>query len=202
MRRLNRRDVARAVIAIVAAALALPVCAAPSVEAGRQSAQVCLACHGEAGISQMKEVPSLGGQHDQFIQWQLVYFRSGVRKNPIMGPLSSTLKDEDIRNIGAYFATLAPPKPAPADGADDALKKSGEMVARGNHCASCHGDDFSGDKIVPRTAGQREDYLLKALRDFKSGQRSGGGGAAMPEAVYHLSDSDLQALAHFLATFP
>ncbi len=54
---------------------------------------------------------------------------------------------------------------------------------------------------TPRTAGQREDYLLKALRDFKAGTRTGGGVAAMADVVYPLEDDQLRALAHFMARF-
>jgi cytochrome c553 len=60
-------------------------------------------------------------------------------------------------------------------------------------------EGFVGKDAVPRLAGQREAYLLKALRDFKSGARRGGGVAAMPDAVYPLSDEGLQALAHYLS---
>lgn len=51
---------------------------------------------------------------------------------------------------------------------------------------------------MPRLANQREDYLLKALRDYKKGTRIGYGNAAMPELVSQLSDAQLQDLAHFL----
>jgi cytochrome c553 len=52
---------------------------------------------------------------------------------------------------------------------------------------------------VARLAGQREDYLLKALRDYKTGQRSGGGQAAMAEVAFPLSEEEITALAHYLA---
>jgi cytochrome c553 len=52
---------------------------------------------------------------------------------------------------------------------------------------------------MPRLANQREDYLLKALRDYKSGARVGYGNAVMPETVSGLSDADLADVAHFLA---
>jgi cytochrome c553 len=55
---------------------------------------------------------------------------------------------------------------------------------------------------MPRLANQREDYLLKALRDYKQGVRVGYGSASMPEAVATLSDEDLVALAHYLAQLP
>ena len=49
---------------------------------------MCAGCHGEKGISQTENIPSLAGQKDQFIQWQLVFFRSGARKNEQMQPIA------------------------------------------------------------------------------------------------------------------
>jgi cytochrome c553 len=52
---------------------------------------------------------------------------------------------------------------------------------------------------VARLAGQREDYLIKALNDYKSNVRVGGGVAAMAEVAYSLSEEEIVALAHYLA---
>ena len=75
----------------------------------------------------------------------------------------------------------------------------GEMAAKGRRCASCHTDSFAGTKAVARIAGQREEYLVKALHDYKSGIRSGGGGAAMADVAYPLSEEEITALAHYLS---
>ena len=64
---------------------------------------------------------------------------------------------------------------------------------------SCHTDSYAGTKAVASLRGQREEYLLKALHDYKSGLRSGGAGAAMAEVAYPLSDEEISALAHYLA---
>ena len=82
---------------------------AADVAAGKEKAELCIGCHGENGVSQMENIPSLAGQQDQFIQWQLVYFRAGSRKNEQMQPIVEQLNNEDIRNLGAYFASLTPP---------------------------------------------------------------------------------------------
>jgi cytochrome c553 len=147
----------------------------------------------------MEGVPSLAGQPDQYTQWQLVYFRSGTRKNDVMEQVAAQLSDADVRNLGAYFAKLAPPPPASGPDAEPQLTAQGAQLAPQHNCNSCHGANYAGQQAVARIAGQREDYLLKALRDFKSNARSGGGVAAMPTAVYGLNDSDLTALAHYLA---
>jgi cytochrome c553 len=171
---------------------------AADTAAVKEKAATCAACHGEGGISQTENIPSLAGQPDQFIQWQLVFFRGGSRKNEQMQPIAEQVGNEDIRALGAYFASLAPPKAATPDDNPD-LSKKGAQAALGRRCASCHTDTYAGTKAVARLAGQREEYLVKALHDYKSGVRSGGAGSAMTDVAYPLSDEEITALAHYLA---
>jgi cytochrome c553 len=189
-------------IVFVAALLVAIICGsfahAADTAAAREKAELCAGCHGDGGISQTENIPSLAGQPDQFIQWQLVFFRSGARKNEQMQPIVEQISNEDIRNLGAYFASLTPPKPATPDDTPD-LSRKGAQAAVGRRCASCHGDTFAGTKAVARLAGQREEYLVKALHDYKSSVRSGGAGAAMAEVAYPLSEEEITALAHYLA---
>jgi cytochrome c553 len=185
-------------ISAVLLALSLAPAHAADIAAGKEKAELCAGCHGDNGISQTENIPSLAGQQDQFIQWQLVFFRSGSRKNEQMQPIVEQISNEDIRNLGAYFATLTPPKASQPDDNPD-LSKKGAQAAVGRRCNSCHTDSFAGTKAVARIAGQREEYLVKALHDYKSGARSGGGGAAMADVAYPLSDEEITALAHYLA---
>jgi cytochrome c553 len=186
----------------VGALFVATVCAslahAADATAAKEKAEVCSACHGEAGISQTENIPSLAGQPDQFIQWQLVFFRGGARKNEQMQPIAEQIGNEDVRILGAYFAALTPPKASAPDDKPD-LSKKGAQAAAGRRCASCHTDSYAGTKAVARLAGQREEYLVKALHDYKSGVRSGGAGAAMTDVAYPLSDEEIEALAHYLA---
>ncbi|QPF91955.1 c-type cytochrome [Bradyrhizobium commune] len=174
----------------------LPASAA-DVAAGKAKAEICAGCHGDNGISQTENIPSIAGQPDQYIQWQLVFFRAGSRKNEQMQPIVEEISNEDIRNLGAYFASLTPPKGAEDNDPD--LSKKGAQAAAGRRCASCHLDNFAGTKAVARLAGQREEYLVKALHDYKTSQRVGGGVAAMADVAYGLSEEEITALAHYLA---
>jgi cytochrome c553 len=193
-----RRSILNAMCGIALSALACSPAHAADPAVGKDKAEVCTGCHGQAGISQTENIPSLAGQPDQFIQWQLVFFRGGARKNEQMQPIAEPVSNEDIRTLGAYFASLTPPKsPAPDDNPD--LSSKGAQAAVGRRCASCHTDTFAGTKAVARLAGQREEYLVKALHDYKSGVRSGGAGAAMTDVAYPLSDEEITALAHYLA---
>jgi cytochrome c553 len=171
---------------------------AADLNAGKAKAELCAACHGDGGISQTENIPSLAGQPDQFIQWQLVFFRAGTRKNEQMQPIAEELNNDDIRNLAAWFASLTPAKAEKPDDNPD-LSAKGAQAAVGRRCASCHTDSYAGTKAVARIAGQREEYLLKALHDYKSGVRAGGGMAAMADVAYPLSEEEIEALAHYLA---
>jgi cytochrome c553 len=187
--------------AVIASALFIATLASSPAHAAdiKEKLETCKGCHGDNATSEMENVPSLAGQLDQYIQWQLVYFRAGTRKNEQMQPVVEDMTNEDIRNLGAYFAGLEPFKGTPDDNPD--LSAKGKQAAAGRRCASCHGDNFAGTKAVARIAGQREDYLLKALRDYKSGARSGGPQAVMSDVAYPLSQEEIEALAHYLAHY-
>jgi cytochrome c553 len=158
---------------------------------------VCLQCHGEKGVSQTPEVPSLGGIPEYYALLQLVAFRERNRKNEIMIGMVKDMTDDDLRAAAALVASFPPP-PAPAEAGDPARMKRGRKLAAKNRCGACHGPKFSGGHQMPPLAHQREDYLLKALRDFKSEKRLGDR-AAMVEIVAPLKDADLADLAHYLA---
>ena len=69
-------------------------------------------------------------------------------------------------------------------------------------CRSCHGDDYNGFRAAARLSGQREDVLVQALHEFQSGKRVGSGVASMTEVAYGLTDADMQAISHYLASRP
>lgn len=197
--RLMRRFFLGTLCAMALSAALTAASPAADLEAAKKKAEICAGCHGENGISQMENIPSLAGQPDQFIQWQLVFFRAGSRKSEQMQPMVEQLSNDDIRNLGAYFASLDPPKSPDDDNPD--LSQKGAQAAVGRRCASCHTDTYAGTKAVARVAGQREEYLMKALHDYKSSVRSGGGMAAMAEVAFPLSEEEIAALSHYLAHF-
>jgi len=114
-----------------------------------------------------------------------------------MGAAAAGLKDADLQALADVVVKLPPP--APAGRPDPARFARGRAVVEKERCGSCHQADFVGHDNVPRLAGQREDYLLKALRDYKKGARTGYGNAVMPETVSGLSEAELADAAHFLS---
>lgn len=80
------------------------------VEAGKAVANTtCLACHGANGIGIIPLYPNLAGQKAEYLEAQLLAYRSGERKNPIMAPMAVNLSDADIKAVSAYYSTLRAP---------------------------------------------------------------------------------------------
>jgi cytochrome c553 len=184
-------------IALIALTAATPVSAQPKPP---PIAQSCAPCHGARGVSTMAGSPSLAGQPDIFTQYQLVFMRDGQRKPGVMQAIVKTLTDEQIRALGAYYEALPPPPPHADAHPVDADKVNAIMGPR--RCGNCHKEDFSGQGETGRLAGQRPDYLVKALSDFRAGVRHGRGMGAMMEVSVTLNDQDIQMIAHYLAAKP
>ena len=157
----------------------------------------CLACHGANGQSTIPEVPSLGGQPVFFLTLQLFMFREKLRVVEPMNQMMQGLRDDDLRNMAAYLAKLAPPEPA-AGPVDSVRMERAQAVIDQHRCNFCHNPDYSGEQNVPRLAGQREDFLVKAMREYKDNSRRGYD-ASMADVLYPISDEQILDLAYFLA---
>ena len=188
-------------IAVASAALVFASAGAAAQEAAPASERfaACLACHGERGVSSLPLTPSLAGQPSFYAITQLFLFREGRRQNEAMTAVAKGMSDADLRAFSELIAKLpAPPQPA---GAGDAGRTArGAAVAQRFRCASCHGADYAGGQQVARLAGQREDYLNKALAGFRAGTRVGYT-SAMSEALAGIEPDELGDLAHYLANF-
>ena len=157
----------------------------------------CLACHGDKGQSTIPEVPSLGAQPVFYLSVQLLMFRESMRISEPMNTLMKDLSDDGLRRMAAALAKLPAPKPAAAP-PDPARMERARLLVQQHRCNFCHKQDFSGEENAPRLAGQREDYLVKALRDYKCNSRRACD-PSMADVMHPLTDADLLDLAHFLA---
>lgn len=162
--------------------------------------ELCLGCHGENGASPTPETPSLGGIDEFYALLQLVEFRDGNRRSEIMREMVKDMTDDDLRAAAAFVAEQPRP-PLPAASGDPARMQRGAALVANNRCNRCHGAALLGGEQMPPLRHQREDYLLKALHDYKAERRLGDR-AAMVEVVTPLSDADLADLAHYLAHLP
>jgi cytochrome c553 len=192
----------------LAAAFVCAVIAPSFGETVAERAAPCLACHGESGQSETPDVPSLGGQPAPYLLIQLYLFREQQRVSParkndqmiqVMFEMTRGFTDDDLRSFSDLLAKLPPPKP-PADNGDAARMQQAAVLITQNRCNSCHGLDLAGRDNVPRIAAQREDYLLKTMREYKSNDRRGYD-AAMADVLASVSDQQIADLAYYIAHF-
>jgi cytochrome c553 len=181
---------------MVALAFALIVSSARA-ETIEERAAPCFACHGEHGQSETENIPSLGGQQAPYALIQLFMFREKLRAFEPMNEMTKTFSDDDLRAFSDFIAKMPKPNP-PADSGDPARLQRAQALVQQNHCNSCHNTDFSGNDNVPRIADQREDYLLKTMREYKDNTRHGYDGT-MAEVLQPVTPEQIADLAYFLA---
>ena len=99
--------------------------------------------------------------------------------------------------IAGLFAISAA-TPMVASAADVAAGKAKAAV-----CAACHGaNGISQIPTYPNLAGQKEQYLVLALKAYRDKQRTGGQAAIMQGQAAALSDTDIAHLAAYYASLP
>ena len=182
--------------------------------AGAAKAAACGACHGMDGNSADPQYPKLAGQHERYIARQLQLFKTGERENAVMQGFASTLQPQDMRDIGAYFATKAA-LPGVADDSklgdtEESYAQRGERLYRGGSkdqklpaCMACHGPTGRGNPgpAYPSLAGQHANYTKDLLKRFRSGTSFGKeerANTVMAEVAASLTDQDIEALASYI----
>lgn len=160
-----------------------------SAERGRAISYTCLGCHGVPGYKNAYpnySVPKLEGQHPEYIVIALQAYRSGDRSHMTMHSQASTLSDQDMADIAAFFAGKPlSPNPASAPKPPDAAQV----------CVACHGPDGVGiTPQYPSLAGQHEDYIERALHDYKKGGRKN---PIMATFASQIKDADVAVIAKY-----
>ncbi len=186
-------------------------------KAGQIKAAACGACHGLDGNSTDAQYPKLASQQERYIARQLALFKTGERENPIMMPMATSLAPQDMRDIGAYFASQ---KVVPGVSDDSVIKTGpnqgkkfdavGERLYRGGDgvrgipaCMACHGPTGAGNPgpAYPDLAGQHASYVVARLTAFHDGLILGKGDYANPVmagVAKNLSAEEIQALATYV----
>lgn len=166
------------------------------------STQVCGACHAADGSRGSPANPIIAGQHPEYLVKQLQEFKVGKRNNPVMKGFASTLSDDDMRHVAAFYAGKSA---KPGFAKDPDLVKLGEKIYRGGladravpACAGCHAPNGAGIPAqYPRVAGQHADYSEAQLNAFRSGLR--GNNPVMAQVSARLSDREIKAVADYMA---
>jgi cytochrome c553 len=173
--------------------------------AGQGKAAACGACHGMDGNSSDAQYPKLAGQSEQYIVRQLTDFKSGKRQNPIMMGMATPLSEQDMHDIGAYFASKA----ALPGVADQALVAQGQKLFREGDtargipaCMACHSIDGRGNPgaMYPELTSQHAQYIEATLKSWHDGTTWGDDAHSqiMPAIAKKLEPGDIAALASYI----
>lgn len=189
-------------------------------KAGQSKAGTCAACHGADGNPAAPIYPRLAGQSERYIAQQLALFATGQRTSgmaAVMTPFAQSLSPQDMRDVGAYFAT----QKAGAGVADDTpitegpykgLKfyQVGEQLFRGGDaargipaCMACHGPSGAGNPgpPYPHVGGQPQDYVVRRLQEYQAGTTAYKDPAhfqIMAQVAKPLTDQEIQSLGSYI----
>lgn len=159
----------------------------------------CSKCHGETGISEDDETPSIAGQVRAYTYKQLVDFKSGLRDSSDMTKAVRKLSKDDMADLAAYFATQTPEPPAVTEPVP-------RLVAFGDEsrlllpCAVCHGEKGEGwGDQVPSLAGQKIDHLVETMTAYRTGERANDEFARMRFIAGQLTPDEINEVAVFYA---
>ncbi|MGR9086363.1 MAG: c-type cytochrome [Gammaproteobacteria bacterium] len=195
------------------------------INAGKEKSVSCAGCHGETGNSSAPTFPKLAQQHASYLVKQLRVFKDGSRQDPMMSPMAMAMSEEDMADIGAFYADQKisrnemPVLPEADEDLPEA-KKTGksltvpELIAKGSDlyrngdlerevsaCIACHGPFGEGNKpaAFPALRSQHADYLIKSLQDFKSGARSNNPENMMHMIAKKMTDEEIQAVSYHIS---
>jgi len=194
---------------------------AGDAERGATLAGTCAACHGlDGNPPEGLPYPRIAGQSERYVAHQLALFKSGERNTglaPAMIPFATPLSAQDMRDVGAYFATQA----AAAGIADDTALEEGpykglkfyeigqQLYRAGDAsrglpaCMACHGPAGAGNPgpAYPALAGQEAAYVDRRLQEYRAGTTSQQDRHLfdiMATIAAPLTDQEIQSLASYL----
>jgi outer membrane protein OmpA-like peptidoglycan-associated protein len=181
---------------------------------GKEKSAYCQGCHGEDGNSASPKFPKLAGQWADYIQKQVRNFQSVSRVNETMNEVALAVDEfNDLYDIASYFAsqkqmggTLIEPA---ANDPNRKLYLEGEKIylegdaSRGVfRCIKCHGEHGRGEplnnNLFPVLGGQYKEYIVKQLKEFKSGYRLNDHSGMMPRIASSMTEAEMEAVAYYL----
>jgi cytochrome c553 len=182
---------------------------AQSAAAGEKKAAMCIGCHGipgyQASFPEIYKVPMIAGQNAKYIVSALTQYKKGDRKHPSMRAIATSLSDQDMADLAAFYSTLAKAEPVALTIAGTPPAEVAELLKKGN-CVSCHGANFSApiDPTYPKLAGQHADYLYVALKAYQTdkNRQVGRNNAIMMGMARPYTHAEAKLLAGYISSLP
>lgn len=184
--------------------------AVPPPESMAARVQACTACHGREGRATPDGYfPRLAGKPQGYLYHQLLNFREGRRRYPLMSGLLEHLSDAYLAEMAGYFASLEIPYPPPRPPVVDSalLERGRRLVQQGDAgrglpaCVQCHGPSMTGLlPAVPGLLGLPRDYLNSQLGAWQTGQRQAQAPDCMARVARMLGADEVSAVSAWLAS--
>lgn len=174
---------------------------------GKQLAQEyrCAKCHGDHGVSEEDDTPSLAGMGASYTFKQLYQYKTEARDNRTMRKQVRRLSVEDMAHISAYYAAL---KGEPMQGAPT-RQQVPDLVIYGDDsryliaCDFCHGPKGRGyGHEGPRIGGQKIQYLLDTMTEFREGDRANDHFGRMRFIATQLTEEEIESIVAYYAAKP
>ncbi len=160
-------------------------------EKGKALGVACEKCHGEDGNSRTPGTPSLAGQQPHYLVTAIQEYHRGDRGTAAMKTMLRDANRLELESLALYFASQTPVQRAAPTRGDPA---AGEPLTA--MCGGCHGPHgVSSDAATPSLAGQDPQYLVKAIKAYRTTRQHWG----MQRYVTGLSDKDIENIAAFYA---
>lgn len=203
------KSIVKFMFAVLLIAVSSNTAMAQENEDGRRYGNFCSSCHGTAGAAVGDAIPSIGGQHKEFLITSMMEMKPGVVNKQTQTPKRySTLmqiffkgysEDEIVAMADWYSSRPWVPTKYPLD---RKLINKGKKSENLETCVSCHGENGNNtdDTEIPRIGGQTPSYLYHALLEYKNDKRNADGRAIEMEVVKGINDEELRALAEYFSS--
>jgi cytochrome c553 len=161
---------------------------------GHDLSYTCQGCHSIPNYKNVYptySVPKLSGQRPEYLVAALKAYKSGERSHGTMHSQASSMSEQDMADVAVYLAGPNVLKESKSDVPATARPKSSEV------CLACHGTNGVGITAdYPTISGQHQDYIERALTDYKKGGRKN---AVMAGMAAQLTPQDIEQLAAYYA---
>jgi cytochrome c553 len=170
--------------------------------AGQKKNGDCSSCHGETGVSDTPDVPTLAGQDPLYTYKQLQDYKSKLRASSIMGEAVADLTDRDMANLAVFYAKQKPLAGPVRDPAASVAKlvnlgDGDRLIAACDSCHGAHGAGNPGFYGMPSLKNQKREDLATEMKLFRTGERSNDVYRVMRDPAKGLTDAEIAALAEY-----
>ncbi|WP_335946157.1 c-type cytochrome [Salipiger bermudensis] len=152
--------------------------------AGRKVANMCRTCHGLDGLAQIPIAPHIGGEPEEYLEAQLMAFKTGAREHEMMSVVAAGLSAQQISDVAAWYASHEARATLP-----EGVRVEDAPAA----CVSCHGATGISELLdAPNLAGEVNIYIDTQLKAFRTGRRAH---EIMSDIAADMTDEEIRAVA-------